>query len=207
MLLAATVVSLALMIALGLTWHGEPGRYFKERKAGTYLSAGLLVASGVVAARIAGRLRRDPFARFWAVAAAGFVFLGMDDLLVIHERVDAWLHRLLGWDPEHWLTDHLDDAIVGGYGVAAGWWAYRHRRDLGRLRWMLAVLAVAFACFAAMVVLDATKLSKVAEDSFKILAGALILVALLAAARDPRLRATGAAGPSSRAGAGRPGPA
>ena len=59
------------------------------------------------------------FARFWRLAAIGFVWLGCDDLFTLHEQIDRGVHAVLGWDPEDPITDHLDDLIVAGYGVLA----------------------------------------------------------------------------------------
>ena len=121
--LGITAVTIAVLVWLGVHWHDAPGKYFRERKAGTYYSGVLLLAAGAIASRVVGRTDRSPGRRFWTVAAAGFVYLALDDVLTIHEEVDRWVHHLLGWDPRHWLTDHLDHAIVALYGVIAVVWA------------------------------------------------------------------------------------
>jgi hypothetical protein len=180
-LLAFCLAAVVVLVQLGHVWHDDPHRYFGERKTGTYLSFLNLVATGVVAALIARRLRGMPFARFWWVAAAGFVWMGCDDLFVVHERLDRAIHAVLGLDPEDPVTDHLDDAIVGFYGVAALALAYAHRADLAVFRWMILILALAFPLFAGMVVADALHLSKTVEDVLKVVAGTLILVGFLAA--------------------------
>jgi hypothetical protein len=56
-----------------------------------------------------------------------------------------------------------------------------------RLRWMVLTMGVAFAVFSAMVVYDVMHWSKVIEDTCKVTAGTLIVVALLAAYRDPAI--------------------
>jgi hypothetical protein len=166
---------------VGHAWHGDSHRYFGERKAGTYLSFLNLIATGVVAALVARRLSGAPVARFWWVAAIGFVWLGCDDLFVLHEQIDFAVHRLLGWDPEDPLTDHLDDLIVASYGLAALVLAWVYRAYLASFRWMLTILAVAFVLFAAMAVVDFLHLSKTLEDALKVVAGTMILVGFLAA--------------------------
>jgi hypothetical protein len=180
-LLALCLAAVIILVQLGHAWHDDPHRFFGERKAGTYLSFFNLVATGVVAASIARRLRGKPFARFWWAAAVGFVWLGCDDLFVVHERLDRGIHAVLGLDPEHPVTDHLDDAIVALYGVAALVLAYAHRAHLVVLRWMILILALAFPLFAWMVVADVLHLSKTLEDVLKVVAGSLILVGFLAA--------------------------
>ena len=118
-ILGVTLVAIGLMLLLGSTLHGKTGYFFRERKAGTYLSFALLVSSGVVSALMGARLRGRPFARFWWTSAGLFVYMGCDGLFVIHDRLDRWTHLALGLDPEHPVTDHLDDAIVGTYGLVA----------------------------------------------------------------------------------------
>jgi len=181
LLLAFGLAAVLVLIGLGYAWHDNPHRYFGERKAGTYLSFLNLLATGAVSAAIARRLGPASFARFWWAAAVGFVWLGCDDLFTLHEQIDRGLHALLGLDPEDPVTDHLDDLIVGGYGVAALVLAYRHRADLQYLTWMHRILGGAFMLFAAMVVVDFLHWSKTLEDSLKVVAGTLIFVGFLAA--------------------------
>jgi hypothetical protein len=186
-LLMVSAVLIALTVAAGVVWHGNPARYFGERKFGTYLSFFALMGAATLSALIAQRLRGEPSRRFWLVAAGLFAWVACDDLFVFHERADKILHAVLGWDPDDPLTDGGDDAIVGLYGLFAAWQAYRHRQHLLQLRWMVLTMGVAFACFCIMVVLDVTHSSKTIEDAFKVSAGTLIVVALLAAYWDPAL--------------------
>lgn len=180
-LLAFCLAAIVVLVQLGHAWHDDPHWFFSERKAGTYLSVLNLVATGVVAAAIARRLRGTPSARFWWVATVGFVWLGCDDLFVLHERVDRGLVALLGLDPDAPITDHLDDATVAVYGVAALALAYAHRAHLAVFRWTILILALAFPLFAWMAVADVLHLSKTLEDVLKVVAGTLILVGFLAA--------------------------
>jgi hypothetical protein len=181
LLLALSVVVVLALAALGHAWYGNPHRFFGERKVGTYLSFLNLVATGVMAGSIARQLGPRRFARFWWAAAGGFVWLGGDDLFTLHEQIDRGLHALLGLDPEHPVTDHLDDLIVAGYGVAALGLAYRHRADLQPFVWMQRTLGLAFALFAAMVAADMLHTSKALEDGLKVVAGTLIFVGFVAA--------------------------
>jgi len=187
MVLATSAVLVTLTISAGVMWHGNPARYFGERKFGTYLSFITLMTAAVVSGLIARRLGRAPSRRFWVTAAVLFAWVACDDLFVFHERADKLIHALLGWDPDDAITDAGDDLIVAVYGVFAAWQAYRHRQHLLRLRWMVLTMGVAFAVFCAMVVYDVMHWSKVIEDTCKVTAGTLIVVALLAAYRDPAI--------------------
>jgi hypothetical protein len=101
--------------------------------------------------------------------------------------MDRSIHGFLGWDPNHWLTDHLDDAIVVFYGLVASAWTYYHRDALLRLRWTALGLAIAFVGFGAMSVLDVLGGFPTAEESLKLIAEAMIVTAIFAAYRDPAL--------------------
>ena len=174
------------LLALGMR-HGNLARHFSENRAGTYASAGLLIASAVLAAVAARRLTGQRFARFWLLAAAGFVFLAADELAMIHEKTDKWIHIGLGWDRTHPVTDQIDGAIVVAYGLVALAWAWRDRDRLLRLRWATRLLSVAFLGFIGTTVLDLLELSKATEESLKVVTEALIVTGLFAAVRDPAL--------------------
>src|SRR5919106_1923878 len=189
-LLGVTLVMIAVLVWLGIVWHATPSKYFRERRAGTYYSGALLIAAGAVAVGVASRTEGPSSRRFWHVAAAGFVYLALDDVLTIHEEIDRGVHALLGWDPGHWLTDHLDDAIVAVYGIVAVVWTYWHRTHVLRLRWTTLLLAAAFAGFTAMTALDFAGWSPTVEESLKLIAETFIVIALLAALHDPALRET-----------------
>lgn len=100
---------------------------------------------------------------------------------MFHERIDRGIHAVLGWDPDDPVTDHLDDVIVAGYGVAALALAYRHRHQLQHLVWMHRTLCAGFLLFAAMVTVDFMHGPKTLEDAMKVMAGTVILVGFLAA--------------------------
>jgi len=185
--LAVTAITIVFLIWLGIHVYSVPDKYFRERRAGTYYSGLLLVASGVVAAAV-GRCVSEPAARrFWMVSGMGFVYLALDDVLSIHEELDRTLHRLIGWDRKHWLTDRLDDAIVVSYGLVAAVWTSWHRHAFLSLRWTRLLLAIAFAGFAVMVGLDVVERAHTLEEAVKLLSGTMIVIALLAAYFDPAL--------------------
>ena len=185
--LGGTVVLLAVLVWLGLRDSGNPARHFGEARAGTYYSGILLGASALLSLAIARRLAGRPLAKFWLGACAGFLFLAADELALIHEGVDRWIHARLGWDPDHPITDHIDDAIVVLYGVIALGWAFRYREALLRLRWATRLLSVAFVAFVGTEALDVVDVGKALEESLKVASEALIVVGLFAALQDPTL--------------------
>ena len=176
---AAVVFALA-----GWLLRDDPGKYFGEKRAGTLLSAGLLLASALTCRQIHRLPAAAPFGRFWIVQGFLFLYLAVDELFRAHERLDRLVHAVFGLNDRHPVTDHLDDAIIGVYAVvAAGLWLW-HRALLIRLRWMVLTMAAAFAAFSAMLVLDVTGGSKALEDGVKIVSCSLIFAAFAAAQRQ-----------------------
>jgi hypothetical protein len=174
------------LLALGAR-HGNLARHFSEGRVGTYASGALLIASAVLALAAARRLTGQTFARFWIFTAAGFVFLAADELAMIHEKTDKWIHIALGWDRTNPLTDAIDGFIVALYGLVALVWAWRFRERLLGLRWATLLLSLAFCGFTGTTVLDILELHKATEESLKLATEALIVTGLFAAVRDPAL--------------------
>ena len=185
--LGGTLVIIAVLIWHGVSARNNPAWHFGEARLGTYCSGMLLVTSGLLSLAIARRLIGHPLAKFWLVACVGFLFLTADELALIHEGADKWLHAKFGWDPDHPITDHIDDAIVILYGLVALVWAFRYRDRLLRLRWATRLLVAAFAAFVATETLDVVDVSKTCEESLKLASEALIVAGLFAALRDPAL--------------------
>jgi hypothetical protein len=174
-------LTIAVTWYLGQRLHGNPGEYFGEKKLGTFASVAALAGAAVVCHLTEKRLAGQPAERFWKWAAYLFGFLALDDGLRIHENIDFLIHRIIGRDRNDPLTTHLDDLIVASYGVVALALGWRYRKHLIQQRLMIQTLMAAFACFAAMVVLDFTSASKAMEDSLKLVGGILIVIAFLAA--------------------------
>jgi hypothetical protein len=197
--LAADAAGIALTMALGVIYFGRASRYFAEARLGTYLSVLALFGCAAVAWRVYRRLGPAPFRRFWAVTAVGFVYLGLDDWIMIHENLDLYAHLALGLDPRNPITDPFDDIVIIGYAGVAAAFAWRYRVELLRLRWMVLTLVPAFVAFVVMLVYDMTGWSTVVEESAKLVSGTLILLAFLAADWDPALAGVaGAPGQAAR---------
>ncbi len=182
---AAAVIGLSLgVIALSI-WVGariytDPDHWFGEKKPGTLWSVGLLAASGTICFLIR---KNCPAAMraFWLFSGLLLCFTAADDLLRIHERVDRWIHKLMGWDPNDPLTDHIDDVLVLCYILPAGWLWFTHRREVLQMRLMVQMFVIAIVFFLGMVAADMLISLEWFEESLKIVAGALILCGFLAA--------------------------
>lgn len=89
----------------------------------------------------------------WLVMAVGFFYLGLDDVLQIHENIDKWIHALLHAQPDN-LTDRIDDLLVLLYGLIGLAVMWRSRRDLLAYRAELWPLVPGFLLMVAMVACD-----------------------------------------------------
>jgi len=219
MLVEAMVIVGAIVAGLSA---GNVSKHFGENEVVTWFSGLLLVATGWVSFRIYQARRpsihgtwwRSPQA-IWALMAVGFVFLAADDLFRLHGRTDRLVHRLLRMEPTS-LTAHLDDALVALYGIVGLALLIACRREVTRCLRVRPHLLAGFVVMFAMVVVDVmskrhndvlpwlpaltdveqvTRIHKwltVAEDSLKVIAEGLFLVAFLVA----RQRAEAAAEPS-----------
>ncbi|MEM8613822.1 MAG: hypothetical protein AAGF93_17485 [Cyanobacteria bacterium P01_H01_bin.105] len=156
-LLTVNVIVVGLSIWAGIS-EGDLRTYFDEESFITWLSTFQLLAIAIVSAGLyilRSRQRwswRSP-AIVWLLIALGFAFLAADEFYEYHERLDIWLHGLLGIE-ETGLTDRTDDVIVGLYGVIAAGIAYRYRHEIKRYRNILPLLWSGFAVLFVMVFLD-----------------------------------------------------
>lgn len=71
------------------------------------------------------KVLKQPYV-IWAVVAAAFVFLSIDEIATVHEHIDVFIHNIF-MIRETALTDRIDDILVGGYGLLglAGFYIYR----------------------------------------------------------------------------------
>ena len=89
----------------------------------------------------------------WLLISAGFCFLALDDLLMIHESTDKAIHAILRMQ-ETGLSDRIDDVIVGLYGLLALGAFAAYRKELKRYLAALPFAVAAFVLLFAMVGVD-----------------------------------------------------
>ena len=188
----------AIAVGVGVA-TGDVKRQFEEEGVLTWFSTALLLACSGSAWQVfrrrggaihAGVWRESRF--LWALIGVAFVFLAADELLKIHETADHAIHDALGL-VESRLSDRIDDAIVGVYGLAALLVLWLYRAELRFARPLLPFLGVALICFFGMVAGDlltstrevwiagTVRLSLV-EDALKVIAECLFLAGFRAAA-------------------------
>jgi len=205
-------VAVVAAVVVGLL-RGNPAKEFGERHSMTFFSSLQLLAVAWVSWDIY-RIRRPgregsvwrSQALIWALMAAGFVFLALDDLLMIHEKTDKLVHALLGMR-ETPLSSHLDDMLVALYGIVGLVLLVVYRREVLRFLTVRGPLLVAFVLAFAMMAVGAAnkrrfdifgpymnearlmvlhRWSSVVEDSLKVFAEGLFLVAFVLARRRAR---------------------
>lgn len=121
----------------------------------TWVSGLQLLAGAVLCWRV-GRAGAGTGARpfIWALLAAGFLFLALDDVARLHEAADDFIHTAFGLHKTKW-TDRIDDAIVAVYGLVGLALLYWRRADFRRFRSVAPLVVAGFALFSVMAVVDA----------------------------------------------------
>ncbi|MEA3305636.1 MAG: hypothetical protein U9R52_02360 [Candidatus Omnitrophota bacterium] len=99
------------------------------------------------------RWRQNPSARPFFISAAGFLFLGFDDLFSLHENADKLIHFLLRIK-ETSLTDHLDDIILLAYGIIAVFFIKDFVKEFRKHPYMVKLIICGLFLFFIMFCLD-----------------------------------------------------
>jgi len=93
-----------------------------------------------------------PYA-IWLIMAVAFVFLSIDELGMIHEYVDIFIHKIFSIE-ETALTDRIDDMLVALYGLVGIMGLYYYREELKKYREATVLFITGFIFFFAMISLD-----------------------------------------------------
>ncbi|BCJ90490.1 hypothetical protein IZ6_12250 [Terrihabitans soli] len=139
----------ALVFTLSVSIPDDPHPFLDEWGPVSILSGFQLLVCGILALEIY-KLRP---AWIWRLIGWGFFFLCADEMLQLHESSDRLIHWILGVQQTR-ITNHLDDVIVGLYGLAglAALFAGRAEIVFFRRQWWL--FALGFTGFAVMVAFD-----------------------------------------------------
>ncbi len=150
------------MVALALLL-GDPAHYYfmKEESFINYLSAFQLLLLAFVSAEFYMFRRRNSKEQkltdwyiIWGLAALGFLFLSFDEVFMIHENMDLYIHSWLGLE-ESALSDRLDDLIIACYGLIALLILFLGRQELLFFRKAFPYLKAGFLLLFIGVGLDA----------------------------------------------------
>ncbi len=152
---------LALSVTVAIAGHFQQTQHqFGDSGFITYFSAIQLLIASFLAYKvfqtrsqtIAIPLWRSPIA-IWLLISAGFCFLALDDLLMIHESADKAIHAILRLQETGW-SDRIDDVIVGLYGVLALGAFAVYRKELKKYLAAVPLATAAFLLLFAMVGVD-----------------------------------------------------
>lgn len=149
-----------ILIVLALIIGENIWDYFDEGGFITYWSAFQLAVVGFISGLIffirnkgvkKVSLNAAPF--IWAIMAAGFLFLTLDEIFLIHERTDRFFHYLFQIEETN-ITDRLDDLIIGFYGIIGLSVLYYYRGELMKFKPVFALVVIGYVLLFITVVLD-----------------------------------------------------
>jgi hypothetical protein len=112
----------------------------------------LVAGMAATAARITARRDPDPATgRFFVVSALGAAFLGLDDLLGIHESIGLTVSY---WFPAGPSPERIGHLVLVVYAVLAGLFLWSHRERLSRSRPAVSLLGLAAASSLVVTAID-----------------------------------------------------
>ncbi|WP_319548238.1 hypothetical protein [Desulfogranum marinum] len=82
----------------------------------------------------------------WLIIALGFLFLAVDELFLVHENIDYFIHDVFNME-ETALTDRIDDFLVGLYGLAGIGVLFVFRDELKAYRETFVFFVIGFVLF------------------------------------------------------------
>jgi len=202
----------AAVLVLLISWNTGPFFYhFSEWRLITLYSFFQLLATAFVCflackafePKPSINWRKNASIRPFLLFAIGFAFLGLDEMLSLHENIDKLIHHIF-FIKETPLSDHIDDVIVLIYGLVALIFIKDFIREFKKRPFMIPMLVCGFIMFFVMFSLDYATNSvesfmeffgdasysdllhkrdiyRMAEDSAKILGESFFLAAFLGA--------------------------
>lgn len=174
-----------LAIAVLIAPENKPGRYFyKEGYMVSYLSAFFLALASIFSG-ISFKLsqgRTDFMRYFWLLAAIGFAFFFLDELIGFHETAGERLNPVAAI-PEGFR--HWDDIVVILYGVVALFVMAGFLPEILRYPKVMEMMGTAFLFYFIHTFTDATveprtDLSAIIEESAKVFCGEFLAISMFA---------------------------
>jgi hypothetical protein len=159
------------------------GGFYPSFTLGSFLidliSAACLAGAGVYGILVARKLQGAP-RRFWAVAGAGLIWLGADEMFGLHEGIEMLLDAV--GVPQAPLVHSTNDALLIGYAAIGAYFGLRNLRELGSHPVVLGIMIAAAISLVAAVTADAfftpDPTAAWIEEDGELAGGALFLAAL-----------------------------
>ena len=184
----AVALGLGVVLLAVLTIWFNDSRVAEEGELLTHLSV-LLLGMISIAALFRGAWSFGSERRLWLLISGAFIYLALDDYLLIHERIDKRIHKIFQIQ-ETEFTDILDGVIVLLYGVAAFALVAVFRHIMRQYPDLFGYLGIAFLFLAFMILLDLTEDlffdNKFVEEASKVLSEYFFLLAFVMPARRDR---------------------
>ncbi len=156
------LIFLSLALVLLIAWTtGSFYYHFSGRRLVDLYSYFQLLATAYISFLACRRLeeetslrwRQNPSARPFFISAVGFLFLGLDDVLSLHENMDKLIHHILNIKETPW-TDHIDDFILLIYGIIAIFFIKDFIREFRKHPYMVGLIITGLGAFFIMFCLD-----------------------------------------------------
>jgi hypothetical protein len=153
--LLMVVAALHGQIQAGRLGLHTDGMYVSCTSALEFLAAAACAFRVFTARRAGARFRdclRAPYL-VWALIGIGFVYLPIDQVCSLHQKMDEGIHHILALR-ETPLSDRIDDAILALYMLTGLTVVIAYRRELMRFD-IRRPMFIGFACALVSVVFDA----------------------------------------------------
>lgn len=139
-----------VLIAFLIFFSDDPKKYFKEWHLITWISLIKLLTISYINWNIFAT-RKGNDASFnlttnysiWLIVAFGFLFLGLDEIFLIHENIDKLIHKLLKMQ-ETSFSDRIDDLIVLIYAILGILILYSYKDELLKFTKAFSYLFIGF---------------------------------------------------------------
>lgn len=155
-LLAYLIIFDLFLVAFSVIVPEDPKAYFKEFQLITWISALKLLSIAYINRQIYQiqlNNKKSKFANLWFLISAGFIFLFLDEVLLIHENIDKTIHILLGIN-ETGLSDRIDDLIVIIYAVIGVFILRHYKYEILRFRESIPYLVLGFLFLILRTIID-----------------------------------------------------
>lgn len=154
-LVISSSIFLALVKGVKIGWYFAEGNTPITLLSTIQLLVLSIIAWDIFRKRRASNAELDNGSSYmvWILIALGFLFLSLDERLLIHENMDSLIHNIFNIKESN-ITDRIDDLIIGAYGLTGIASVYYFRSEFTRYRTFFPLVASGFVLLFLMVVTD-----------------------------------------------------
>lgn len=154
------IAAIALAVSFELAFDIYKRHAFDENGIVTLLSVCQLLLIGFVSLSIwkerngPGPVKWKDKTLIWLIMGVGFLFLALDEKVLIHEGLDRSFHKIFEIQATGW-TSRIDDFLIGVYGLIGLAVLWFYSAEIRRFKLYIRFLAAGFAGLFLCVVADA----------------------------------------------------